>query len=109
ADGRQFHPADEAERARIRAKLDWPADRPVVAFVGALGDRRKGFDTVLAAWKRLHAGGFDALLAVIGSGAELPVFRREAAEAGLGGSIDFLGFRRDVPELLRGCDALVAP
>ena len=33
--------------------------------------------------------------------------RAEAAD--LGGSVEFLGFRHDVPELLRACDALVSP
>jgi hypothetical protein len=28
-------------------------DRPLVGFIGALGDRRKGFDTVFRAWAEL--------------------------------------------------------
>ena len=50
-----FRPADDAERAGLRSRLGLPADRPLVAFVGALGDRRKGFDTLFEAWKLLCA------------------------------------------------------
>jgi glycosyltransferase involved in cell wall biosynthesis len=80
----------------------------VVAFVGALGDRRKGFDTLLAAWQRLCRGNWDADLVVIGGGAELPVWRTRVQAIGLEERIRFLGFRRDVPELLPACDLLVS-
>lgn len=46
---------------------------------------------------------------VIGCGAELPVWQRRASEAGIASRIHFLGFRSDVPDLLRGADCLVAP
>jgi glycosyltransferase involved in cell wall biosynthesis len=104
----RFRPASEAERAEARRRLGWDDDRPTIAFVGALGDTRKGFDTLFDAWGRLVRGGaWDARLAVVGTGASLEDWRRRAG--GLGGSIDFLGFRKDVPEVLRGCDALVSP
>src|SRR5206468_4094353 len=41
-----FRPAAAGERAALRARFGWDADRPLFAFVGALGDRRKGFDTL---------------------------------------------------------------
>jgi len=108
-DPKQFFPADDAERARLRTRLGWPANRPVVAFIGALGDRRKGFDTVLDAWRLLRGGSSDLMLAVIGAGAELETFRQRVAADGLGNSVEFLGFRKDVPDILRASDALVAP
>ena len=47
-------PATDGRRAgRGPHRLGWPDDRPAVAFVGTLGDRRKGFDTLLEAWRRL--------------------------------------------------------
>jgi glycosyltransferase involved in cell wall biosynthesis len=98
------------ERATSRARLGWPADRPVVAFVGALGDRRKAFDTVFAAWMRLCADpAWDADLAVVGGGAEQRSWERRAAAAGCAGRMRFLGFRRDVPDILAAADALVHP
>jgi glycosyltransferase involved in cell wall biosynthesis len=109
-DGTLFRPAAPAERASLRERLDWPTGRPVVLFVGALGDRRKGFDTLFAAWRLLCSKlDWDALLAVVGRGVELPLWERRAADAGLAGHIRFLGFRTDVPELARAADALVHP
>jgi glycosyltransferase involved in cell wall biosynthesis len=107
-DPERFRPATEAERAEARARLGWNDDRPTVAFVGALGDQRKGFDTLLDAWRRLSADpGWDARLVIVGAGTTLDHWRREAE--GMRGSVEFLGFRSDVPDVLRGCDALVSP
>lgn len=107
-DPARFRPATPAERAEARGRLGWHDDRPVLAFVGALGDRRKGLDTVLAAWRILSRGeSWDARLVVIGAGPGLD--RLQADSAGRGESVEFLGFRRDVPDLLRACDALVSP
>jgi glycosyltransferase involved in cell wall biosynthesis len=109
-DGALFRPAGRAERESLRARLGWPAERPVVLFVGALGDRRKGFDTLLRAWHLLcREPEWDALLVVVGHGVELPLWEQRAADAGLGGRIRFLGFRTDVPELARAADALAHP
>jgi glycosyltransferase involved in cell wall biosynthesis len=105
-----FRPAGPGERAALRERLGWPQDRPMVAFVGALGDRRKGFDTLFEAWQALCGDlGWDADLVVVGAGAELPAWRQRAAAAGLAARIHFLGFRRDVPDLFRACDAHVIP
>ena len=109
-DPEQFRPPSDADRAEARARLGWTDDRPAVAVVGALGDTRKGFDTLFSAWTRLaRDSGWDARLVVVGAGAALDGWRRAAHDAHLNGSIAFLGFRGDVPELLRACDALVSP
>jgi glycosyltransferase involved in cell wall biosynthesis len=52
---------------------------------------------------------FNPLLVVIGRGAMLPEWQRRAADEGLDESIMFLGFRDDVPRLVRAADLLVAP
>ena len=106
-----FYPSRSEARMATRAALGWPLDRPLVAFVGALGeDRRKGFDTLFAAWKQLcRESSWDANLIVVGRGGEQPAWEARAAEAGLSSRIQFLGFRRDFPELLRACDAHVLP
>jgi glycosyltransferase involved in cell wall biosynthesis len=94
--------------ARIRLAL--PLGRPLAGFVGALGDRRKAFDTLYAAWSLLvERGGWDADLVVAGAGAELPAWRERAREAGLGERIHFMGFRDDVPDVLAALDVLVHP
>jgi glycosyltransferase involved in cell wall biosynthesis len=109
-DRERFRPPTSEERARARVNLGWPDEKPVVAFIGALGDRRKGLDKVLAAWESLCADSrWDADLAVIGTGAELPVYQADARAANLESRIHFLGFRDDVPAILAACDALIAP
>ena len=107
-DADRFRPPTAVERSAARARLGWDDDRQTVAFVGALGDLRKGLDTLLAAWRVLVSrGGWNARLAVVGAGAALTRLKEDAST--LGGSVEFLGFRTDVPEILRGCDVLVSP
>jgi len=105
---RFFPPSDERWRD-LRVRYAFP-DRPQVAFVGALGDRRKGFDTLFAAWSALcRDPAWDCDLVVIGHGAELPSWQRRAEAEGMQSRVRFLGFRGDVPDVLAACDALVAP
>lgn len=110
-DPERFRPPSVEQRAEARRALGWADDgAPVVCFVGALGDRRKGFDTLFQAWTRLRADeGWDARLAVVGAGGELEAWRRRAAEAGLADRIHFLGFQSDVRRVLWAADAMVAP
>ena len=109
-DSARFRPAAPEERLAARAKLGWSADRRTAIFVGALGDRRKGFDVLYGAWQALCArGDWDVDLAVVGAGAELPAWKGRVVESGLGERIQFLGFRGDVPDLLRAGDLLIHP
>ena len=103
-----------AARARIGAcSTDSAPERPQVAFVGALGDTRKGFDTLFNAWAALCAeSAWDADLVVVAMGGELPAWKMRAASAGLASRVRFLGFDRNdtfVARVLWGCDALVLP
>jgi glycosyltransferase involved in cell wall biosynthesis len=109
-DAERFRPPTDAERAAARAQLGWSDDRPAVAFVGALGDRRKGFDTLFEAWRLLSRDpAWDARLVVVGTGSALAAWKARAAEAAWGSSVQFLGFRSEVPAVLAACDALVSP
>jgi glycosyltransferase involved in cell wall biosynthesis len=109
-DAERFKPATAAERAAAKARLGWNDDRPTVAFVGALGDLRKGFDTLFEAWRLLgREPSWDARLVVAGAGASLAAWQARAAEAHLEQSIQFLGFCSDIPAVLAACDLLVSP
>jgi glycosyltransferase involved in cell wall biosynthesis len=109
-DAALFQPLTPEQRTRARRALNWPASRLKVVFVGALGDRRKGFDLLFAAWQQLcRDQSWDADLVVIGSGAEARTWQRRAQEAQLHERIEFLGQRNDVEKLLGLCDALVSP
>lgn len=109
-DADRFGPVTADDRATARASLGLTDDRPAVVFVGALGDARKGFDILFEAWSKLaRRPDWDARLLVVGSGASLPLHERAAREAGLGDTLRFLGFRRDVPSILAAADLLVSP
>lgn len=108
-DPQVFYPVTPATKALLRQQLGWPAAQTILVFIGALGDRRKGFDTLFTAWQELcKSSDWDSFLVVIGTGAELSLWQSRAAEAGIS-NIDFLGFRADVPKLLQAADCLVAP
>ena len=105
-----FAVAGSAARRAARAELEWPLDRPVVLFIGALGDRRKGFDRLFDAWRQLCGdASWDADLAVAGHGRELAKWRRRARAERLDARIRFLGFREDVPRVIAASDVLVHP
>jgi glycosyltransferase involved in cell wall biosynthesis len=109
-DSSVFYPVAADEREQLRLEYGWDLDRPIVTFIGALGDRRKGFDTLFGAWQQLcQDPDWKANLVVIGVGAELPLWQQRAQAAGLVDRIEFMGFRRDVPSILRAADCLVAP
>jgi len=101
------------ERLAARAAMGLAPETSAIAFVGAIGDRRKGFDTVYSAWKILcRDRDWDGLLVVIGSGFELPLWKERALHEGLGDKIRFMGFNPApdfVAEILRGCDLMLAP
>jgi glycosyltransferase involved in cell wall biosynthesis len=102
----RFHVPTAAERAEARAALELD-DRPALCFVGALGDQRKGFDTLFDAWSLLRRD-WDAVLLVVGRGALQEHFRQRAQAQGFS-NIRFLGFRTDVPRILHAADGMVAP
>jgi glycosyltransferase involved in cell wall biosynthesis len=109
-DPERFRPPSAEERARARLALRVDEGVPALVFVGALGDRRKGFDTLFEAFAFLSSDpGWDATLLVVGAGGELEEWQRRTAAARLGRRIRFLGFRDDVREVLFACDGVVSP
>lgn len=108
-DPHTFHPVTPEEKAALRRRLGWDA-RPRVMFVGALGDHRKGFDVVTDAWIELcQRPQWNSVLTVVGRGAELERWKEKLLQGGCSDRAEFLGFRDDVPDLLRASDCLVSP
>jgi glycosyltransferase involved in cell wall biosynthesis len=113
SDPTRFRPAMPGEdtRKRLRGELGAAADRPVFVMIGRLV-AEKGYPELFRAMKfaraaelwvvgeRLtsdHAGSIDADIQTVKSDPDLS--RR----------IKFLGYRADIPEILRSADAFVLP
>lgn len=109
-DARTFGPVTSAERVEARRALGLDPARRTAVFIGALSDRRKGFDLLFDAWRQLSANGaWDVDLAVAGAGGEVDLWERRAREAGLSERLRFLRFRTDIPRVLAACDLMVHP
>lgn len=103
--------AATAHRGRLRAELGLPPDRLVVSLVGEVC-RRKGQAVLLDAVAKLRADGAarDAVFLIAGEGSARAELEARAAAHGLAdGTVRFLGFRDDVPDLLADTDLLVLP
>lgn len=109
-DAALFAARSTGDRDRMRSLLGIPPDRRVALFIGALGDRRKGFDALFDAWKMIAADApWDVDLIVAGTGAERASWERRAAAAFADGRVRFLGFRSDVADIIAAADVLVHP
>ena len=109
-DPHQFSDVTADARRDARHALGMEPDTPAAIFIGALGDRRKGFDLLFDAWQRLCADpAWDANLMVVGVGAEAGAWESRAAAAGLERRVSVLRFRPDVPMILAAADVMVHP
>lgn len=87
-----------------RARFGLPEDTFVAAFAGDMTTPRKNVDTILRALRAAP----NVHLVVIGSLEKNP-YPALAREYGIEDRVSFLGFRRDVADVLRACDAFVFP
>ena len=87
------------------AALGLPADALAIGFAGRL-DPQKGADLLPDIWERIHPRLPNAHLVIVGQGSCEKEMRRR-----MEGSprVHWLGFRRDVPAILRALDLLVVP
>ena len=97
-DSRSFEFAEKAD-------LGLPPDSLVVGFLGRL-ERRKGLIDLATAWKSVAPNLPNAHLVIAGSGPD-----EAEAKAILGNTpqVHWLGFRKDVPSLLKAFDITVVP
>lgn len=99
---------DEAHTHDLREELKIPSGVPLVGFVGQL-DERKGFDALLPAFQYLTTISPDAILLLAGTGPLENQIKTFAKENQLENNIKILGFRNDIPNLMRTIDLLVLP
>jgi len=93
------------EAVDIRGELAVPKEAFLVAVVSSL-ERRKGQETMFGAMRRLPGR---AHLLIVGEGPDEADYRETVFRSGLGGRVHFLGYRDDVPGILRGIDLLAVP
>ena len=103
-DVERFKPDAEA-RERIRGAFDW-GTRFVWMAVGRL-ELAKGYPTMLEAFQQVQAAFPDSLLTIAGEGRLRPQLEQLVVSLGLKDSVQFLGSRADVPDLLAACDAFL--
>ncbi len=108
-DADRFCPITPSQRTILTASLGFRDDLRRVVFVGGLGDHRKGFHVVLAAWRTIAKRWPDVELVVVGAGRLLRKWNEAADLENFGGRVRFLGYREDVAEILKSSDLLVAP
>ena len=99
-------PATTPER-RLAARERLGIPQPfVVATVGRLAPE-KNFPMLVEAFARGCGADADTALAFVGDGSERAALAELAAARGLAGRVHFLGWRRDVADLLPGLDVFV--
>jgi glycosyltransferase involved in cell wall biosynthesis len=101
-----LHPQRSRQATRAAEGLDPAA--PLLLAAAALV-RRKGLDVLIEALARLRGRGLEPALWIAGEGPERARLERLARAHELSARLRFLGQRRDVPDLLCACDALVLP
>lgn len=101
-------PARADAHTRLRAEWGCAADDFVVLFAGRLIEL-KDVPTLLRAAARLHAQGRPLALVIAGDGPQREALQVQAREAGLAGTVRFLGARDDVADCIEACDVLVLP
>jgi len=95
-----------ALRAEV-ARAARPADEPFRAIMVATLEQHKDHATLLRAARLLRDWRVNLEILLVGAGQREPELKALAAQLDLGGTVQFLGARRDVPELLGQSDLFV--
>ncbi len=99
--------AAPAHRETARARLGLAPEARVIGMVSRLS-LDKGYKYLFAALAPIKDA-FPLKMLVVGFGHQEAEVRALAESHGLGGVVEFLGIRRDVPELLAAMDVFVLP
>lgn len=99
----RFRPRD---RRAIRAELGLPADAPVVGLVARLR-HEKNIELFLDVAARVRAQMPHARFLIVGDGPQWSELQELAQRLGMSDSVQFLGARADVPELLAALDVFL--
>lgn len=106
--GRDISTFREAPAGDVESELGLGESELVVGTVGRLLERKGHFELV-SAWAELLETDVDARLLFVGDGQDADAIEAHAADLGVADSIEFLGTRHDVPELLAAMDVFAFP
>jgi glycosyltransferase involved in cell wall biosynthesis len=108
-DANELGVRSESRRAAARVSLGLSDGDQLVLAVGR-HEFQKGFDVLLAAFEKLRGAFPKARLVIAGrEGAATATLRSLITDLHLDASVELLGFRSDVPELLCAADVFASP
>lgn len=95
-------------REEARARLGLQPEDFVVASVGRLHEQ-KGYEYLLSAVRHLLQDLPGAIFLIAGYGPLEEQLKARSRELGVASNVRFMGYRRDVPDILGACDLYVLP
>jgi glycosyltransferase involved in cell wall biosynthesis len=98
----------EIVRIEARERMGVKGDELIFGTVGRLSSK-KGHTYMLQAFSEVSKELPSARLVIVGTGPLAEELRLESEELGISSMVNFMGFRKDVPELLRGFDVFTFP
>lgn len=103
-----YNPDAVAERdvQQLRSELRIPRESPLLLMVAEFNPGKRHQDALEAFARLSHA---NAHLAFAGEGKLLPSMQEYAEHLGIQSRVHFLGFRRDIPRLIRSACATLLP
>jgi glycosyltransferase involved in cell wall biosynthesis len=104
----RFRPPSQDERVAVRKSLGVPPDTLLVVAVARL-DPVKGVDILVEAWPSVVRQVASARLLVVGEGRQRDELVSALSSQGALDSVQFLGYRSDVPDILHAADLIVLP
>jgi glycosyltransferase involved in cell wall biosynthesis len=102
----QFTRVDEAARASTRRDLGVSPEQVLLTYVGRVVPIKR-LDLLLRALARARGGGTPIHLLVVGDGEIRPDLEGLAGELGVGSSVTFAGYRRDLTAIAAAADLAV--
>ena len=97
----------EEEKERVRRKLGYAGSDFILFFAAEL-NRNKHQDLLIQAVKLLKDKGMNVTLLLAGEGDSASDYREQVLRWGLEENVVFLGFRNDIPDLVKMADVAVS-
>jgi len=105
---RPLDPQKLTPPAQIRAELGIAPEAPLIVCAARL-EREKDVQSLITAMSEVKAAFPDVRCVVAGQGAQQEMLTAQIQEAGLQGTVQLLGFRKDAQALIQAGDIFVLP